>query len=468
MVKKKSGRTLNPADAHRKAMRQKEIKKNKAERKRVRTLVMVHKDTTKLEEEVSRYRSLDKDKRLDKNGKAKLKDLQDKLSKIVETKKAHGVNLKKDTKPKTDHTPIYFHPTLNPSGLPPPGVSIDSEGERVENKDESEEEIPLPPGQPPADKDSSDNDLPELPPGPPPTQKKNEADDNDQGEDDDEEEDDDSDNEDDDLPKLPPGPPPSSMTPPSIRALQNTTLTGGQMMMPPPFGYTGAPGTLPSAPPFGGPHSPSSPFATFNGLHGSHSIRPQMRTPPPPPFTGKPHSLSPQFSHYGPPPPGVPGNLMPMTRPYPQHIPPLSPSSPAATVQGMQMKPGVSPNKVFTSAATATPIIQAEPQVRNLQKELTTLVPAALLRKKASASKPKVSRPIVNAAPNIDDGMETLTPPVKRSASSMLPVVTQSSTTQEDSNDQQKSTAPPPAKKAKTKKKYDEYEKFMSEMQDLL
>lgn len=58
MVKKKSGRTLNPADAHRKAMRQKEIKKNKMERKRVRTLVMVHKDTSKLEEEISRYKAL--------------------------------------------------------------------------------------------------------------------------------------------------------------------------------------------------------------------------------------------------------------------------------------------------------------------------------------------------------------------------------------------------------------------------
>ncbi|CAG8815599.1 29600_t:CDS:2, partial [Racocetra persica] len=129
MVKKKSGRTLNPADAHRmnfiiserKAMRQKEIKKNKMERKRVRTLVMVHKDTSKLEEEISRYKALDKEKRLDKNGKAKLKDLEDKLSKILDTKKAHGVSLQR-SKPK-DHTPVYFHPSLNPSGALPPSVN---------------------------------------------------------------------------------------------------------------------------------------------------------------------------------------------------------------------------------------------------------------------------------------------------------------------------------------------------------
>ncbi|KAG9301157.1 hypothetical protein G9A89_012540 [Geosiphon pyriformis] len=496
MVKKKSGRTLNPADAHRKAMRQKEIKKNKAERKRVRTLVMVHKDTTKLEEEVWRYKALDREKRLDKNGKGKLKDLQDKLSKILETKKL-TIHLRKDNKPRTDHTPIYFHPTLNPSGLPPPGILGQLPGENIDededesessddedhsegsdseaggNEEESEEEIPLPPGLPPANESS--DDLPDLPPGPPPVTKDNSDDD-----------DDDEEDEDNDLPELPSGPPPTNLQ-------VNNHLT---RTLPPPFGY-GAPSTGPI---FSALIS-SNPFATFSGPPGtSNNIRSQMRPPPPPPFPGafavrpppppilmhqvpvqapfhpphpylnsspsitRPLPINSLYSHYGPPPPGV--QLNSLSRPYPP-----SPGTPNS-VSGMPLA-NLSPSKMSlpskpaASAAIAIPIIQAEPQVRNLQKELTILVPSAVLRKKAAAAKTKVVRPMVNAAPNIDDGTDVMNPPVKRAASTTLSIVSQQ-VSQEESQDLQKSAAPPAAKKAKTKKKYDEYEKFMTEMQDLL
>ncbi|CAB4389017.1 hypothetical protein RhiirA5_353913 [Rhizophagus irregularis] len=481
MVKKKSGRILNPADAHRKAMRQKEIKKNKAERKRVRTLVMVHKDTSKLEEEIVRYKALDREKRLDKNGKAKLKDLEDKFKKILETKKAHGVNLQKEKeKPTTkEHVPVYFHPTLNPSGLPPPGVGVKSEEEKedsseaddsgsgdsdndseAEDKQESDDDIPLPPGAPPAKE--SDDELPELPPGPPP--KKEESDD-------------------DELPDLPPGPPPNS----NISSYSHSSAMARPSPSHPPFGFNHQ----------GSPFPPPPGTFVFNSPLASQSQRQNVRPPPPPafvsgigpnPFSSPPpapmHSLqsqgypvrpmdiphprpppfSSQVSHYGPPPqiPNSNNNISSRTFSH-QSI-----SNNTKTINSQY-------NKAAANAATATPVIQAAPQVRNLQKELTTLVPTALLRKKAAASKPKVARPIVNAAPNIDDGLidelSTITP-TKRSASTAIPLLQDQQKSSEVDSSQLKggitsSSAPSPAKKAK-KKKADEYEKFMAEMQDLL
>ncbi|GBB87714.1 hypothetical protein RclHR1_01420017 [Rhizophagus clarus] len=475
MVKKKSGRTLNPADAHRKAMRQKEIKKNKAERKRVRTLVMVHKDTSKLEEEIARYKSLDREKRLDKNGKAKLKDLEDKFKKILETKKAHGVNLQKEKEKSTpkEHVPVYFHPTLNPSGLPPPGVVKSEEekegssevddsgsghsdnGSEAEAKQESDEDIPLPPGAPPAKE--SDDELPELPPGPPP--KKEESDD-------------------DDLPDLPPGPPPNSNIYSHSPAMARPSPT------PPPFGFNHQgppfpppPGTFVFNSPLAsqnqrqnvrppafasgiGPNPFSSPSAPMHSIQnqGYHSMRSMdIPHPRPPPFSS-------QVSHYGPPPQIPNGNNNISSRTFSQQ----SISNNTKTNNSQY-------SKAAANAATATPVIQAAPQVRNLQKELTTLVPTALLRKKAAASKPKVARPIVNAAPNIDDGLidelSTITP-TKRSASTAIPLLQEQQKSSEVDSSQLKggitsSSAPSPAKKAK-KKKADEYEKFMAEMQDLL
>jgi WW domain-binding protein 11 len=52
------------------------------------------------------------------------------------------------------------------------------------------------------------------------------------------------------------------------------------------------------------------------------------------------------------------------------------------------------------------PTISAEPQLRDLQKELLGFVPAALRRKQTQAKKhaslPKEARPTINAAPSID------------------------------------------------------------------
>lgn len=60
---------------------------------------------------------------------------------------------------------------------------------------------------------------------------------------------------------------------------------------------------------------------------------------------------------------------------------------------------------IDVTPATAT--ISAEPQLRDLQKELLGFVPAALRRKQAMAKKvaslPKGARPNINPAPSLEE-----------------------------------------------------------------
>lgn len=95
---------------------------------------------------------------------------------------------------------------------------------------------------------------------------------------------------------------------------------------------------------------------------------------------------------------------------------------------------------------TAAVTISAAPQVRDLQKELVGFVPAAVRKKQLQAGKkgtiPKVARPTINAAPDMDLGdTDELAP----SSSIQLPTPS-----------------------ANNKKQGDEYERFMREMQGIL
>ncbi|KAK9703025.1 hypothetical protein K7432_010942 [Basidiobolus ranarum] len=131
----KSGRSANPTDTYRKQMKQKELKRNKEERKRLREVGLALKDTTKLEIDLSKYKKLEKDGKLDKNGKSKMAEIEAEIKKIHAVKKEHGIPIK--SLPNPQDTPsssfsqtsgrdptkaIYYHPTLNPFGAPPPGA----------------------------------------------------------------------------------------------------------------------------------------------------------------------------------------------------------------------------------------------------------------------------------------------------------------------------------------------------------
>jgi len=66
---------------------------NKQDRKKVRELGSVIKDTT-TEVELAQYEELEKSGRLDKDGVKKLAELRERMAKIIEVKKAHGIKIK--------------------------------------------------------------------------------------------------------------------------------------------------------------------------------------------------------------------------------------------------------------------------------------------------------------------------------------------------------------------------------------
>src|ERR1051325_5980164 len=108
------------------------------------------------------------------------------------------------------------------------------------------------------------------------------------------------------------------------------------------------------------------PPAPMHSIQGQgYPVRPlDAPHPRPPPFSS-------QVSHYGPPPQIPGGNNNMSSRTFSQQ-----------TITNNAQSAKANIIKSAANAVTATPVIQAAPQVRNLQKELTTLVPAALLRRK--------------------------------------------------------------------------------------
>jgi hypothetical protein len=105
-----------------------------------------------------------------------------------------------------------------------------------------------------------------------------------------------------------------------------------------------------------------------------------------------------------------------------------------------------------TEAVSATVTISAAPQVRDLQKELVGFVPAAVRKKKLQAGKkgtlPKVARPTINAAPDMDDDEEHQAT-VQASPAIQLPAANLSA-------------------KSRSPKAGDEYDRFMREMEGIL
>jgi len=95
----KTGRSINPADAHRKQLRKKELKKNKEERKKIRLIAAANKDLTKLEEELQQFKEIEKERYLDKHEKDKKKSLEEEITKVKEAREKLGIpiNEKKTT-----------------------------------------------------------------------------------------------------------------------------------------------------------------------------------------------------------------------------------------------------------------------------------------------------------------------------------------------------------------------------------
>ncbi|KAL1917635.1 uncharacterized protein VTP21DRAFT_4028 [Calcarisporiella thermophila] len=506
MVKSKPGRSINPADAHRKAMRKRELKKNKLERKRVREITMAQKDTSKLEGEINRYKALLKDNKLDKNGRAKLQQLQDQLSRIKKIKEEHGISTQKEAEDTTSKNPFeknpeaspYYHPLFNPTGMPPPGAfpvyPTGYEQQKDEEKDEDEDEdeyeesddedmsedesdgnedsqsvasgesLPsLPDGEPPQKSQDDLDDLPDLPPEPAP---------NEVGE---------------ELPELPPGPPPLPPGPPPEFIPHIAQFSAPSFQAIPPY-------------PPSRPH-----FIPYPRPPPSSQFQPPSRPPPPSAYGPRPIPIGqfqrPPPAFHRPPPPGHYGPRPPFPgRPLPVGLP----TGPRGAVRPPPSQPPSSSVKTTSSTTIAKPsptaVISAAPQLRNLQKELTTMVPTALARKKQTAkstkqtsatplsltsttsattkmgagldkvSRPGIRRPVINAAPDLEDddpipenfNLKDLFKGV------VIPPAASSSTTQSLSASSSGSTADAGNTEVKKPTRNEEYERFMKEMEGLI
>ncbi|KAF9305957.1 hypothetical protein BGZ74_008178 [Mortierella antarctica] len=456
---RKSGRSLNPADQYRKEQHKKEIKKNKQDRKKVRELGSAIKDTT-TEVELAQHEELEKAGKLDKEGLKRLAELREKMTKINDIKKAHGIKIKTKKieapvsveEPLRDPTrSIYYDPVLNPYGAPPPGMPY-------------LEHPPLP------------TELPfgQEPPQPPAEDSEGESEDDSGTSDSDSDSSSssgsDSEDVDDDsyMPPLPEGPAPSKedqtrfLAPTKPKPVIDPRIQRGQMGplgVAPGYGPPGGPMVnpygRPGPPPTG--FIPPPPQAGYGGPPPGFHGPPGYQGPPgfgPPGYQGPPGFGPPPHHGYGGPPgyggqgpphggshgeyggrPNIPPQrppryvkpvrtANPQSDPMTGHLPPdekeINKQLAAAEKEAASVTESASsteasnppthhplPSKPFSSSAPSKPVVQAgptsisaEPQLRNLQKELVHLVPSTIMRKRAT-QKGKIGKP-VNAAPGVD------------------------------------------------------------------
>ncbi|EJF67078.1 hypothetical protein BD309DRAFT_850229 [Dichomitus squalens] len=485
------GKSANPMDAYRKAQRKKELKKARPRSERRPISKAAPSD---IEDEIAKLESASE---LPVSERTRLADLKAELEKINKKKEEYVQEhpehrklvfksrrpaesrdekkeesttpkkrnvFKKNGLPRHPERSIYYDPIMNPYGVPPPGMPYVERGNEAEP--ESDDEIVMPEGPPPAEEDS-DEDIP-MPDGPPPPKPGEQQ-----------------------ASPLSIGPVP--VMSPSPPAGLPPTSTGVPVIPPPP---------------------PSMPFMSPNpGI--------TMPPPPPPPLPGFPNVVSPpppppgfltMASSPPPPPPGFPvmAGTIPGVPPPPTGFPPFSPSHfqpplpppppgfyprkgnagaiqdplssiPHQTFQAHRAAKGAGqttlprnpslPQKPVSGgvrlstagsppAPAASAVISAEPELRDFKKESTAFVPAALKRKRVGTGSK------VNAAPTVGlaedhDGDAGPAPVARPDLLSTL----------------QDKFGPPPPKKAKgevegTKtsavKPKDDYDKFLEEMGDVL
>ncbi|XP_072951695.1 protein EARLY FLOWERING 5-like [Typha angustifolia] len=186
----KGGKVMNPTDAYRKELRKKELKRNKKERKKVREVGILKKDPDAIKDQIDKLEMMKADGALDKARKHKKRQLEDTLNLVLKKRKEYEEKMREKGEepvmfshlgpprrrstaeederakhPKPEDS-VYYHPTLNPTGAPPPGkppMYKSSIGPRIplpassstgasSSKSESEEaglSLPPPPPLPP-------------------------------------------------------------------------------------------------------------------------------------------------------------------------------------------------------------------------------------------------------------------------------------------------------------------------------
>ncbi|CAO3701255.1 unnamed protein product [Rhizopus microsporus] len=346
----KSNGSINPADALRKKQRKRELKKNKEERKRARESVLAKKDINKVKSEISRLEHLASSGQLSKQDQARLDNLKAEASKIEKAKKNVGSQLtgaqaaylarmqEQERKHEGESRKLVYDPK---SGKFVPAKKKDattSKRTAADQGDEDEDETTGSESETDTSSDTSDTDSigsiegieteedeneEDQIPLPESEQKKEENKKKELTESDDEYE----------IP-LPPGPPP-----PKPFASQVPPQAYGGRVPPPP------------------PPLPSNYQQLQQQQQQPYMAYPQYYYP-------QPHYPQPQHSQY-------------------QAAPVTYSSSPVKYNSQVKESNGAKEQPKKPVVAT----ISAEPQLRDLQKELLGFVPASVRRKQVKANK---------------------------------------------------------------------------------
>lgn len=373
------GKGQNPADAYRKALRKKELKKNKAERTKAREFALVKKDThdnsrlAELKAELAKVMAKKEEYVKDHPEHRKLvfrqrRDKESDQPPVPSGEQKRNLFDKRGL-PRHPERSVYYDPVMNPYGVPPPGMPYIErplrEDEVASDEDDTDDDIVMPAGPPPGSNvengdDDSDDDIP-MPEGPPPSALQNQS----------------STLPLPPLPGLPPPPPPPPL--PSFAP----RLPAGFVLPPPP-----------PPPGFAGNFHPPYPAGIHGTLPQAADLTPPL-APPPGFFPRHPATTHESFS---------PISCRPDQ---------VQPANGAVTGRSsLPSRPSATPvsASLTAHAASSSATVSAGPQLRDLKKEATAFVPSSLKRKKASGSSATVPR--INAAPSVGkEGSESREPP---------------------------------------------------------
>ncbi|GAA5887438.1 hypothetical protein JCM6882_002529 [Rhodosporidiobolus microsporus] len=428
----------NPVDAHRKAQRKAELKKNKAARSKQKEVATVKTDTRPIEADIRRLTQQAQQGPLSKADKDELASLRAEMARISKAKneyvEAHPEHRKfvfpagasgedgdaaagggadepaglydRNGRLKHPERSIYYHPEFNPFGVPPPGMPYREKPEYAmarmgiptpdqlaafqpqieEGSDEEDSE----------DDDDEDDDI-VMPAGPPPTGKAADASSSDS----------DSDEDDDDI-ALPPGPPPPRPgSQPSSTSRPLISRPTSSHPHPPSFPHhrpphpPHLPHALPARPNFPTAPPAAAPSPPTNAPSGPRN--PNLPARPPPP-TG--HMVDPLNADKGPQRAFQQGRqAQAQAGPPPGAVITAAPT-PAAPSPFMAIPGATAASSAAAAAGGAGATISAAPQLRDLKKEATAFVPMAMRRKMAQqkAQLAKVGLAAVNAAPSAAGG----------------------------------------------------------------
>ncbi|KAG1675167.1 hypothetical protein FOA52_003390 [Chlamydomonas sp. UWO 241] len=391
MGKTKGGTLLNPADAQRKAERKKEVNRNKLERKFIRDAASQRDKPEDIKKQLQEIIDVEESgKLLTKQLRLKKKVLQEAYEvaarKAVDEKRnaarvADGSGVSGSAAaPARPEDSRYYHPTLNPTGAPPPGkapataLAAPAPGQAAAAAAPVKLAIPVPRAPPlPAGPAPSRAPLPPppsappLPPGPAPTGYGASV-----------------------LPP-PPGPPPGVVLPPPP-GLPSLPGGGAGSVLPPPAGPP--PGALPPPPgpppgvlpPPAGPPSGvlPPPAGPPPGVLPPPSGPPPGILPPPgmpPPGVLPPPQMPPPFGAIARAPGGPPGGVLPP----PLALPPAAAA--ATTAAAATRAPGERTEAMVSGASTVVkrPLAQHD-------KALTAMVPASVRIRREQAAEEAVRK----------------------------------------------------------------------------